>query len=769
MLGYERGELIGKTLFEIVPAEDAARLTAVKAELLEPGTVSKAEWTLGRKDGARVPVEVSSNILPDGRWQAFVRDITEQKRTREALQRSETKFRTLAEAVPQLVWMCNAGGLNIYFNQQWVEYTGLTLEESLGHGWIKPFHPDDRHRAWKAWRDAVRGDGTYSLECRLRRADGAYRWWLIRGVSLHDENGRVSDWFGTCTDVDDIKRTEAQLRRARDEAEAANEQLRVSEERFRLTLEEAPIGMALVSLDGHFVRVNRALCEIVGYDAAELTGLTFQAITHPEDLDADLAFVDRLTRGEIPRYQLEKRYIRKDGTPVDVLLSVSIQRSRAGAPLHYISQIEDISDRKRAEAARERLLQFEQQHRARLQALRESSLAISELPSTGAIKVPDVLGSSVEQARRLTGAPYGALGIGRDPSKPFDPWVFRGISPAEAERIGDAPRPLGLLGLIAEDGAVVRASRMREHERSAGFPPSHPPMEAFLGAPIRLRGRAVGNLYLAKSPGEAPFTEEDQAVVELLTSHAAIAIENARLYDELQTAVRAREDLIAVVSHDLKNPLGAIAMREQLLERENDPHLTAHAQSVRRSIATSLRLIGGLLDMARLDAGQLRLDLADHDLAALVDDVVDALAPLASERGVAIERRIPPGASVRCDRERVIQVLSNLIANAIKFARDNGTIAVRAERCGSELLLVVSDTGVGIAPDALPHVFERYFTKDRGRGTGLGLPIAKALVEAHGGRLWATSELDKGSTFSFTLPNQASAETARRPETRTSS
>ena len=135
------------------------------------------------------------------------------------------------------------------------------------------------------------------------------------------------------------------------ERKRVEEALQESEERFRLTIDEAPIGMALVALDGRFVRVNRALCEIVGYGSTELTGLTFQAITHPDDRDADLALLDQLARGEIPRYQLGKRYIRKDGTIVDVMLSRSILRGRGGAPLLYIAQIEDITERKRTEKA----------------------------------------------------------------------------------------------------------------------------------------------------------------------------------------------------------------------------------------------------------------------------------------------------------------------------------------------------------------------------------------------------------------------------------
>ena len=122
----------------------------------------------------------------------IVRDLTERKRAQEALQRSEREFRELAESMPQIVWATRADGWNIYFNQQWVDYTGLTLEESYGEGWITPFHPDDRQRAWDAWQRATQHRDTYSLECRLRRADGVYRWWLIRGVPLLGANGEIT-------------------------------------------------------------------------------------------------------------------------------------------------------------------------------------------------------------------------------------------------------------------------------------------------------------------------------------------------------------------------------------------------------------------------------------------------------------------------------------------------------------------------------------------------------------------------------------------------
>jgi PAS domain S-box-containing protein len=143
----------------------------------------------------------------------FGKDITERVRAEKALQESEEAFRALAESMPQMVWMCTPDGLNVYFNQRWVDYTGLSLQESYGRGWNTPFHPDDKQPAWQAWNHAVETGDTYNIECRLRRADGIYRWFLTRGVPLRESTGNVVKWFGTCTDIDDLKRAEAELHR----------------------------------------------------------------------------------------------------------------------------------------------------------------------------------------------------------------------------------------------------------------------------------------------------------------------------------------------------------------------------------------------------------------------------------------------------------------------------------------------------------------------------------------------------------------------------
>jgi len=236
-----------------------------------------------------------------------------------------------------------------------------------------------------------------------------------------------------------------------------------------------------------------------------------------------------------------------------------------------------------------------------------------------------------------------------------------------------------------------------------------------------------------------------------------MAVENARLYQESQAAVHSRDEILAIVSHDLRNPLGAIDLAASNLALQPDaaPRVQKQIDVIRRSAARMQQLIADLLDMASLLASGLKLELAPEDAGPLIGEVVAINEPMAAEKGLKIIVQHELDRPVLCDRARVEQVLANLLGNAIKYGRPGDVIFVRSEEHAGHARFSVADSGPGIAPSEMEHLFDPYWSAKRDSvktSTGLGLYIAKGLVEAHGGAIWVQSKLGEGATFSFTLP-----------------
>jgi PAS domain S-box-containing protein len=718
MVGYERDELLGKKIFDIIPAEDADRLKATRTELLVPGATTKGEWTLKRKDGALVPVEVSANILHGGRWQAFIRDISERK----GIEDQRQVFVSLLDNSVDFIGIADPTGKPIYLNAAGRRMIGLAPDFPIDRLQIQDCYPPELRSfvtdvllKTMMERGAWSGDTYFQNFQTHEKIPVSDTHFLIR-----DASGKRILGMGTVTrDVSEARRIAeerehllAREQKARREVEATNAQLRESEERFRLTIDEAPIGMALVALDGRFVRVNRVLCEITGYSSDELTNRAFQDITHPDDVDTDVALSKQLARGEIPRYQLEKRYVRKDGSLVDIMLSGSILRGPDGAPLYYIAQIEDISDRKRAD-----------------RALRQSEAKFSGIVSIAADAI-----ISVDHRQRII--------IFNEGAEQIFGYAKQEMIGAELERL------------------IPERYRAKHRDSFAHFAAS--------GETARRMGERLEVFGLRKNGEEFPAEASISRVAVGDETFFSVVLRDItyrkNIEEALQRAVGARDDVLRIVAHDLRNPLTAIMMQASMMERpgpEPDRRDPQPREMIVRAAKRMNQLIQDLLDVALVEAGQLKVEPARLSASELAREAVAAQVPLAAAAGLDI--RLEIGDDVReiwGDRERLLQVFENLIGNAMKFTERGGRIIVRAAPKDRDVVFSVADTGPGMSPDSMAHVFDRFWqatTRANRLGAGLGLPITKGIVEAHGGRIWVESELRRGSTFFFAIPTPREA------------
>ena len=288
--------------------------------------------------------------------------------------------------------------------------------------------------------------------------------------------------------------------------------------------------------------------------------------------------------------------------------------------------------------------------------------------------------------------------------------------------------------------------------------------------PMIVNGRVLGAIVFGFGPSQRWYDARDLATAQNLAERAAVAVENARLYREIQRAVKAREDLLALVSHDLRSPMQSIRMTAAMVKSKlaDDDRLRPRVEAIVKSAEIIDRLLGDLLDLARFDAGGLVLDRQARDLAEIARDVLAIAAPQAEHKGVRLVDRIGEARlEAYCDATRVAQILGNLLGNALKFTPEGGTIAVTGQAFPSQdkVQISVSDSGPGISDADREHLFERHWQarSQQCGGVGLGLSIVKALVEAHGGEVAVTSQLGRGSTFSFTLPAAAEPVDQRAP------
>jgi signal transduction histidine kinase len=409
----------------------------------------------------------------------------------------------------------------------------------------------------------------------------------------------------------------------------------------------------------------------------------------------------------------------------------------------------------------------------RLQAIVEFSRSLA-----GSLRVITVVEHALESLHELAGARRTAV---RLLDVTGEVLIERGLPDEPEDGV-----PALLERTVREGRSVQIEEPPPDREQVVGWRP-----RAILTLPLRARDRILGALYVERSPFQPPFSDEDRAVLQSVATYAGMALENARLYSSMQSLVeRQTRDLqsalselrgayeaqkrsdelkagfLNMVSHELKTPIAFILgfasslLDEDLGPIDNEDQRDA-LERIQAGSGQLTTLIDDLLDYARLEAGTFRLDRQELDISALLVDTTAMMGPLAEEKAQHLDLEVPADLPlVLADTVRVTQILNNLLSNAIKYTLAGGMVTLRARPEGPYVRIEVADTGMGIPREDLDRIFSRFFrveTKAHAavKGTGLGLSITKGLVEAHGGRIGVESELGKGSTFWFTLPQLA--------------
>ncbi len=505
----------------------------------------------------------------------------------------------------------------------------------------------------------------------------------------------------------------------RKQAEAA---LRKSEERFRRYFELGLVGMAITSPEKGVLEVNRQLCDMLGYERTEFLRMNWAELTHPDDVAADVAKFARVIAGEYDGYTLDKRFIHKDGRVVDATISVSCIRREDKSVDYFVALVQDITERKRAQEAQ-----------------RDSELRIKRLLAL----MPAGVYTCDDQGRINYFNERAAELWGRRPRLGEESEKFCGSLRLWRTDGTPLPHDQTPAAIALHGGEIDRAAEMIIEQPGGARVIVNPNIELLTDS----QGRLTGVINVLQD-----ITERKRAEVEL--KHAK---------ETAEAANRAKDEFLATVSHELRTPLSAILIWAQMLaeNRVSDADRPRALHSILASADAQRQLIEDLLDISRMVAKKLRLELQRVEMKPVLHAVADLVRPIAENREIQFLVRIDDaaqGITVRGDPDRLQQVVWNLATNAVKFTPKGGVVELRLERAGAAARVTVRDTGTGIAPQFLPHIFERFRQADSSstrayKGLGIGLAIVHELVQLHGGTVRAESAGEgHGSTFTVELP-----------------
>lgn len=687
---------------------------------------------------------------------------------------SQQQWETIANSIPQLAWMTDEKGEVFWYNHRWYEYTGTTFEQVQDWRWTALHHPDHVERVLQSFRGALESGEPWEDTFPIRSKEGEWRWFLSRAMPIRDDSGRILRWFGTNTDV-------TEQRAAREALEASKAALARRVAEFETLLEVTPIGL-VVAYDRQCsqIRTNRAFAEWVGTSADANISQTGPAAGQlPYRVFKD----GRQLRGEELPMQTAARegkevvtevdLVRDDGRVVSIFGYSTPLFDEHGEPRGGVGAFVNITDRRRREEERQQLLARESEARASAELLnRIGPLLLTELD------IHRLVQAVTDLARKLTGAELGSFFYNAvdEKGETYSLYTLSG-APREAFDKFGMPRKTAVFQPTYDGIGPLRSDNITQDPRYGksaphfGLPKGHPPVRSYLAVPVISRsGKVLGGLFFGHS-APAQFTERHEALTIGIAAQAAIAIDNANLFEEthrtqnqLQRAneelKRANSDLEQFAysaSHDLREPLRNVAIYSQMITRRYASQLDEQGLQFLSFVIDGAQrmdaLVNDLLAFTRVGA----MDDGQREQTHAVDALQAAILNLATaikENEAEITYDELPDLPMR--KVHLEQLFHNLLGNSIKYrSSERPRIHVGAERKEGAWVICVQDNGIGVEAEYRQRIFgifKRLHRQEDYPGTGMGLAICQRIVERYHGRIWAESEHGEGATFFFAIP-----------------
>ncbi|MEH1902606.1 MAG: PAS domain S-box protein [Nostoc sp.] len=715
--GQSKAEMMGWGWLDVTHPDDRAHSAEVWSAAVANQSLYQLEYRIRAKDGtyryffsSAVPVLEADGSIRE--WIGTCTDIHDRKLAEQTLRQNEQRFRSLVSAISQLVWGATPEGMGISSHMlTWMAYTGQSEVEVEGWGWIDPVHPDDRAHSAEAWNTAVANGSIHQTEYRLRGKDGTYRYFSACGTPVLEEDGSIREWIGTCTDIHDRKLAEAENQRLLD------------------MLNHSSDAIIVRDMTDRILYWNQGAQTLYGWTREEVKDQYIHAFikkTFPKPKQAIMA--DLLEQGN---WEGEVQHLTHDGKLIIVESRWTLQRDIDRQPCAVLEINTDITARKQVEMA---LRQLNQELEARV-VERTAALQNTLAEAQGLNAILDNLADGL-----LVTDTTGQI-------THFNP-AFLAMYGLTAKALNGHYRELPISGL---PDLVARTQ-------------SHP-KEVF-SAEVALMKERIGQAVATAIFKKTADQESDACFGSALLIRDVTA---EKEIDQMKT------DFISTVSHELRTPLtsvlGFASIIQEKLETDVFPLLSTEDRKLQKTIkrvADNLNiivleaerltsLINDVLDIAKMEAGKVEWQMQPLDPSELLDWATNSTAGLFETNGLQLMCEIEPGLpQIVGDRNRLLQVLINLISNAVKFT-ESGSVICRVKKENEGVCISVIDTGIGITPEDQPKVFEKFrqvgdTLTDKPKGTGLGLPICKQIVDHHGGKIWVESQSGKGSIFSFIIP-----------------